>query len=194
MRTLDECKAEIFRRSEEKIKQRRKTRNRVLAACIPLCLCLSVGTVGALSGAFAAKGENMAAAPESAGWNDHQNVHLEDGEYQADCSLTVSGTGNQNSAESAQPEDFSSSANVIQEEKLITEELGEDYEILKDILLNLDYSPHRVCRCLPQYKLKTDFGEFGIHLSEGYARCDQGQAKLTAAQIQTLRKIIDKVK
>ena len=42
MRELNECKAEIFRRSEERIKQRKKARNRVLAFCIPLCLCLAV--------------------------------------------------------------------------------------------------------------------------------------------------------
>ena len=186
MRTLDECKAEIFRRSEEKIKQRRKTRNRVLAACIPLCLCLSVGAVGALSGSFAAKGENMAAAPENAGMVDSEYMLLWEGEYQADCATTV----NPSSAES----DFSNSENTVLEETVITGVLGEDYEILKDMLLNLDYSPHKVCRCLPQYKLKTDFGEFGIHLSEGYARCEKGQAKLTAEQIQTLREIIDKLK
>ena len=75
--------------------------------------------------------------------------------------------------------------------KLTVTEESENYEALKEILLNLDYSPHRVCRCLPQYRLETDFGEFGIHLSEGYARCEDGQAKLTAEQVKTLRQIID---
>ena len=43
MRDLNECKAEVFRRSENRIKQRKRRRNRVLSLCIPLCL-----VVGAL--------------------------------------------------------------------------------------------------------------------------------------------------
>ena len=43
MRNLEDCKAEVFRRSEERIKERKRTRNRVLACCIPLCLLLAVG-------------------------------------------------------------------------------------------------------------------------------------------------------
>lgn len=42
MRNLDECKAEIFRLGEEKIKERKKRRKLALSACIPLCLCLVV--------------------------------------------------------------------------------------------------------------------------------------------------------
>ena len=45
MRDLKECQAEVFRRSEEKIKARKRTRNRILAVCIPLCLLLSLKTV-----------------------------------------------------------------------------------------------------------------------------------------------------
>ena len=40
MRNLEECRAEIFRLGEEKIKQRRKKRLRIVAACVPLCLCV----------------------------------------------------------------------------------------------------------------------------------------------------------
>ncbi len=43
MRNLEDCKAEVFRRSEERIKERKRTRNRVLVCCIPLCLLLVVG-------------------------------------------------------------------------------------------------------------------------------------------------------
>ena len=43
MRNLEDCKAEIFRRSEERIKERKRTRKRVLACCIPLCLLLVAG-------------------------------------------------------------------------------------------------------------------------------------------------------
>lgn len=43
MRDLEDCKAEVFRRSDERIKERKRTRNRVLACCIPLCLLLVAG-------------------------------------------------------------------------------------------------------------------------------------------------------
>lgn len=45
MRNLEDCKAEVFRRSEERIKERKRSRNRVLACCVPLCLLLVVGGI-----------------------------------------------------------------------------------------------------------------------------------------------------
>ena len=44
MRTFEERKAEIFLRSENRIKQRRKNRRRILSVCIPLCVILIVGS------------------------------------------------------------------------------------------------------------------------------------------------------
>lgn len=40
MRNLDECTAEVFRRSKERILHRKRLRNRIVACCIPLCLVL----------------------------------------------------------------------------------------------------------------------------------------------------------
>lgn len=193
MRSLDECKAEIFRRSEIKIKQRKKTRNRILAACIPLCLCIGIGTVGFAAGGFGAKSDNMAAAPESAGWNNN-GFGLMDAETFLEENICVSGNTSAHlpgaPQESEDPQYSDRPLAGITPELTVTAE-SENYDALKEILLELDYSPHKVCRCLPQYRLKTDFGEFGIHLTEGYARCEAGQAKLTAEQIRTLRQIID---
>lgn len=45
MRELNECTAEVFRRSEKRIKERKKNRNRILAFCIPLCLIVAVFSV-----------------------------------------------------------------------------------------------------------------------------------------------------
>ncbi len=42
MRELSECKAEIFHRSEEKIKKIRRKRKRIIALCVPLCLVVTV--------------------------------------------------------------------------------------------------------------------------------------------------------
>lgn len=38
MRNLDECRAEVFRRSEKRILQRKRRRKQLLAVCIPLAL------------------------------------------------------------------------------------------------------------------------------------------------------------
>lgn len=45
MRNLEDCKTEVFRRSEERIKERKRKRNRVLAWCIPLYLLLVAGGI-----------------------------------------------------------------------------------------------------------------------------------------------------
>ena len=42
MRELHECQAEVFRRSEKRIKERKARRNHILMACIPLVLCLTI--------------------------------------------------------------------------------------------------------------------------------------------------------
>lgn len=63
MRTFEERKEEIFRRSEQRIVQRKKTVRRALLTCVPAALCLTI-----LSGYAMFRGplkmEN--AAPESA--------------------------------------------------------------------------------------------------------------------------------
>ena len=46
MRNFEQRKAEVFRRSEERIQSRRKRRNCILAFCIPLCLILTVWSAG----------------------------------------------------------------------------------------------------------------------------------------------------
>ena len=195
MRSLDACKAEIFRRSEIKIKQQKKVRNRVLAACVPVCLCVVIGAAGAFSGAFDAKSGNMAQAPESAGWNNN-GFGLMDAETSLGEDICVSeNTSNwvSEDAEGLEKPQFGERPILGLTSKLTVTAENENYEILKEILLNLDYSPYRVCRCLPQYRLETDFGEFGIHLSQAYARCKDGQANLTAEQVKTLRQIIENI-
>ena len=42
MKDLNECKAEIFRRSEKRIKARRKNVSRVFAVCVPIVVIISV--------------------------------------------------------------------------------------------------------------------------------------------------------
>ena len=59
MRNFEERKAEVFRRSEKRIKERKARRNHILMACIPLVLCIT------LLGAFLFPG----ATPEDPSFN-----------------------------------------------------------------------------------------------------------------------------
>lgn len=58
MRSLEECKAEIFRRSEEKIKKKKRNRGRILALGIPLCLIAVLWSVLILPAMLPAKSED----------------------------------------------------------------------------------------------------------------------------------------
>lgn len=63
MRTFEERKEEIFRRSEQRIVQRKKTVRRVLLTCVPAVLCVAVLSVVMVRQGF---GRLDNAAPESA--------------------------------------------------------------------------------------------------------------------------------
>lgn len=81
MRNFEERRAEIFRRSENRIKERKRNRNRILAVCIPLCLVLTVCAVSFLpemgtKGMNAAPSEDML-LPEYAGINTACSVKVE---------------------------------------------------------------------------------------------------------------------
>lgn len=64
MRSLEERIAEIYRRSEMIVAQRKKRRKHILMACIPLVLCLSVFAAFVLLAMMPA-GAKDAAAPEN---------------------------------------------------------------------------------------------------------------------------------
>lgn len=48
MKELHEYEAEIFRRSEKKIRERRRMRMRILSLCIPLCLIAGAWSAASL--------------------------------------------------------------------------------------------------------------------------------------------------
>jgi len=69
--------------------------------------------------------------------------------------------------------------------------MGSDSVNLTDILINLNYDPALVCKCLPDFYVETEFGmTYGVSWS-GYARCDEGQANLTEEQLDQIRSIVD---
>lgn len=70
---------------------------------------------------------------------------------------------------------------------------GGDSVELTDLLRYLDYSGD-MCKCLPEYSVKTEFSEepYGVSLTEGYARNGSGQAELTGEQVELIRGILDR--
>ncbi len=61
MREINECTAEVFRRSEKRIKERKRNRNRILALCIPLCLIVTVWSIMILPAMMPANKSNNSA-------------------------------------------------------------------------------------------------------------------------------------
>ena len=58
MREINEYAAEVFRRSEKRIRERRRTRTRVFGLCIPFCLVALVCAAMILPGMTRTKNEN----------------------------------------------------------------------------------------------------------------------------------------
>ena len=71
---------------------------------------------------------------------------------------------------------------------------GRDAIAVTDILINLDYDPDQVCRCMTDITVDTEtLTGIRINLTEGFARCERGQAALTEEQARTLREILDRL-
>lgn len=69
---------------------------------------------------------------------------------------------------------------------------GSDSVALTDILENLAYVPE-ICRCPTEYAVDTEFGSgYGVNLTESFARCEGGQASLTAEQAESIRGILER--
>lgn len=70
---------------------------------------------------------------------------------------------------------------------------GGDSVKLTDMLLYLDYSNERVCKCYAEIKVDTEFGlGYEINLRESFARCEKGQVDLTEGQVKEIKAIIDR--
>lgn len=66
MREINECTAEVFRRSEKRIKERKRNINRILALCIPLFLMVSVWSAMTIPAMLSANDKTVS-AEENAG-------------------------------------------------------------------------------------------------------------------------------
>jgi len=61
---------------------------------------------------------------------------------------------------------------------------------LTNIVINLDYDPGKTCRCMAEFSVDTEFGtDYQVNLTQGFVRCDKGQAELTQAQIDEIAAI-----
>lgn len=163
MRTLEQCKAEVFRRSEEKIRKRKVVRRCVIAACLPLCLFMSFWAVMILPAMMPAKSADSTVENGSP-MELYDDTEKEFSTNTATVAVVIAGETHPVA--------------------------GEDALTAAAFLPELEYSPAKVCKCLPQFRVITDSGEYGIHLGEGYARCDRGQAKLTPEQITILQNLL----
>ena len=69
---------------------------------------------------------------------------------------------------------------------------GSDSIAITRILDNLDYDPNQICRCIAPILVDTELiAGIEVNLTEGFARCEMGQASLTKKQVQTIQAIID---
>ena len=67
----------------------------------------------------------------------------------------------------------------------------ENSQILRDVLEGLSYSQLELCDCEAEYTLDNGYGvHYSVNLTEGFARCELGQAKLTEADLLRLRPIL----
>lgn len=70
--------------------------------------------------------------------------------------------------------------------------MGGNAIALSDILVNLAYDPEMICRCMAEYTADTETGKgYQINLTQGFVRCEKGQAALTREQADALRAIVE---
>ena len=84
MREINEITAEVFRRSDKRIKERKRNRNRIIMCCIPFLICITVFSVAILPAMMPTKDfdppQNEGAlggdgAINDAGDNDGAQIH-----------------------------------------------------------------------------------------------------------------------
>lgn len=94
MKEISEYTAEVFRRSEERIKEHRKNRRRILTVCITFCFIAAICSVTAIPEMLTKSGSESAGnADNSAGYDDIDYGAMHDGYAQGFVSVDIKGTG-----------------------------------------------------------------------------------------------------
>lgn len=71
---------------------------------------------------------------------------------------------------------------------------GADSLAMTEILRELPYDSSQVCRCMAEFTVDTELlSGIEMNLTQGFARCEKGQAALTEEQAQILQEIIDRL-
>lgn len=179
MRDLEQAKAEVFRRSQARIKKRKAIRRSVIACCVPLVLCAGIFSVTVLP---AMMPDSAADSAESAVINDANLFapeSVQDTMYGLyDSAIKTGSSSTKDAVVHIQGKEYSIPR--------------EDAKIIWNILKKLDYHPCRVCRCLPKCELEIKSKCYGLHFGEGYARCDEGQARLTQEQLLVIQGVFSR--
>ncbi len=68
---------------------------------------------------------------------------------------------------------------------------GDDSVWITDTLRKLDYSG-QMCKCMAEYSVETEFGNYSVNLSQKYARNEKGQSDLDTKTVEKLKTIIIK--
>lgn len=69
---------------------------------------------------------------------------------------------------------------------------GADSVTVTNILSKLPYDPAEVCRCMAEFTVDTELlVGIEVNLTQGFARCELGQAALTQEQTAVLREIVN---
>lgn len=187
---------EEIRRRSRVLAKKRGRRKKVLVTVISAALCAAVCIPAILSDlnifrTFRSRAEYVVDAvpvgqPEGSGENKGATPPLTDGGYTA---------GTLTPPESA----IEPGNGTLENTKLTLSDLwgdrctvtGENALRMIQILESLDYDLQKLCDCVERYRVRTESGvTYGIHLAEGYARCDKGQASLTGEQINIFGEII----
>ena len=185
-----------------------------LAACLAVIICINFLLQQGKGGSTESiTMQTPAEAPAAAAPMD-QEVAAEEAapkeaapqEPAADPAASVTGSGNTNSSHK---HDFAEDPQVSDDMEagycgnMITvihigensfSISGSDCVTLTDILIHLDYDQQKICNCLGEFTVDTEMlSGIEVNLTEGYARCEKGQAALTEEQVGTIQDILNRV-
>ena len=174
-----------------------------MAACFALMICGSVwclhnlgrgGTKEAAAEAPAAM-QKLPEAPAAAA--PEMRMDETAAEEAAPADAAEDSAMAENSTATATGGDTACFAAVPEITVTVTSEYGthtlaaEDRAALARILSELTYLPENICECIAEITVTVNGEEkFRINLDEGFVRCDQGQAVLTADQAEALRGLL----
>ncbi len=187
MRDLETCKAEVFRRSEEKIKERSRMRRRALTLCVPLVLCL---VIGAVTAPMLLRDGNKAGADPTmvSGLPQGEKNDRYDAAQPADAVRFESPAAAELLESFAPPADTAIAGNDNHDKKNTGEDPDTAYETVDGTGISYSGYAENALR----FTLVTPEGEETYTLCDGMLRCETEcwQRELTEEEEETLRRTL----